>query len=112
MRNVPAFVLVALVFPAPKRRTLLGGEFCFFCPATALSPPVGRWLALIGRPPRVSAMVYASPFGCPGMGPAGAAAGGLVIIWASAGWAGAGDAGAFAARRAVRLSRAFLRFSR
>src|SRR5579864_1003195 len=33
-----------------KRQTFLRRKYCFFCVATALSPPVGRWPALPGLP--------------------------------------------------------------
>src|SRR5882672_10887147 len=46
------------IFSTQKRHTFLRRKYCFFWPATALSPPVGRWLALMGLPPpRVSAML-------------------------------------------------------
>src|SRR6266478_5177999 len=38
------------IFSTQKRQTFLRRKYCFFCVATALSPPVGLWPALPGLP--------------------------------------------------------------
>src|SRR6476646_2365416 len=38
------------IFSTQKRHTFLRRKYCFFCVATALSPPVGRCPALPGLP--------------------------------------------------------------
>src|SRR5437867_11537617 len=38
------------IFSTQKRQTFLRRKYCFFCVATALSPPVGRCAALPGLP--------------------------------------------------------------
>src|SRR5579863_9948010 len=42
---------MSLIFSTQKRQTFLRRKYCFFPTAAALSPPVGRCEAAIGRPP-------------------------------------------------------------
>src|SRR6187549_3043658 len=44
------------IFSTQNRQTFLRRKNCFLPPARALSPPVGRCEAAIGRPPLVSAI--------------------------------------------------------
>src|SRR6478735_4271983 len=44
------------IFSTQNRQTFLRRKYCFFPVAIALSPPVGRCEAAIGRPPLCSAM--------------------------------------------------------
>src|SRR5271166_1976475 len=68
------------IFSTQNRHTFLRRKYCFLV-AIALSPPVGRCDALMGRPPLVSAMgclLYSlSPDGAAGAGAAGAGAPGM-----------------------------------
>src|ERR1700680_895206 len=66
-------------FSTKKRHTFLRRKYCFLV-ASALSPPVGRCEALMGRPPLDSAMVsssysFSTGVGAPGMGAPGRGAG-------------------------------------
>src|SRR5882724_1367165 len=45
-------------FSTQNRHTFLRRKYCFLPVANALSPPVGRWDALIGLPPLCSAIVH------------------------------------------------------
>src|SRR5450755_3711132 len=100
-------------FSTQNRQTFLRRKYCFLV-AIALSPPVGRCDALMGRPPLVSAMIVPSysfagaGAGAPGMGAAWAATPGIGVE-CSPGMdgAGTGDAGL----RASLFSRALRRFS-
>src|SRR5580658_6729090 len=47
-------------FSTQKRQTFFRRKYCFFPVAIALSPPVGRWDAAIGRPPRCSGINFSS----------------------------------------------------
>src|SRR3954447_6031036 len=47
-------------FSTQNRHTFLRRKYCFLPVAIALSPPVGRCEAAIGRPPLCSAIVFLS----------------------------------------------------
>src|ERR1019366_5001611 len=49
------------IFSTQNRQTFLRRKYCFFPTAAALSPPVGRWLAAMGREPLGSGIVR-SPY--------------------------------------------------
>src|SRR5712692_3671135 len=101
------------IFSTQNRQTFLRRKYCFLV-AIALSPPVGLWDALMGRPPPLlSAMVVPSysfsppgATGTPGIGAPGRDAGSPAMACSSDGAAGADTDGA--GRRAARFSRAFL----
>src|SRR5579875_1061151 len=99
------------IFSTQKRHTFLRRKYCFFAVASALSPPVGRCEAAIGRPPFCSAIVlllsvsdYAGVSGVPGTGGGGSAG---IAGEATAAALGVGAAGL----RAARFSRSLRRFS-
>src|ERR1700694_734076 len=102
------------IFSTQKRHTFLRRKYCFLV-AIALSPPVGLWDALMGRPPPLlSAIIVASysfstATGAPAIGAQGGDADPPAMACSSDGCAGADTCGA--GRRAARFSRAFLRFS-
>src|ERR1700693_6234919 len=94
------------IFSTQNRQTFLRRKYCFLV-AIALSPPVGLWDALMGRPPPLlSAIVVPSysfstgAIGAPGMGAPGRDAGSPAIACSSDGAAGADTCGA--GRRAAR----------
>src|ERR1700737_1324070 len=104
------------IFSTQNRQTFFRRKYCFLV-AIALSPPVGLWDALMGRPPPLlSAIVVpsysfspagaAGATGTPGMGAPGRDAGSPAMACSSDGAAGADTDGA--GRRAARFSRAFL----
>src|SRR5947207_1469008 len=109
------------ILSTQNRQTFFRRKYCFLPVAIALSPPVGRCEAAIGRPPFCSGMIIflvkipsgaycglsagagdAAVAGAPGMGDPGSAG--------KDGALGGGAEGA-ARLRAARLSRALLRFS-
>src|ERR1700676_4008534 len=102
------------IFSTQNRQTFLRRKYCFLV-AIALSPPVGLWDALMGRPPPLlSAIIVASYSfstapGAPGIGAPGRDAGSPAMACSSDGCAGADTCGA--GRRAAGFFRAFLRFS-
>src|SRR5579863_2823554 len=49
------------IFSTQKRQTFLRRKYCFFPTAAALSPPVGRCEAAIGRPPPLGSGIMSSP---------------------------------------------------
>src|SRR5579875_3404115 len=96
--------------------TFLRRKYCFFPVAIALSPPVGRCDAAIGRPPRCSGMMFLlvlsgysalSGAGGAGAGCAGAGAPGAPGMGAGASEGNTGDAvtGVGGGLRAARFSR-------
>src|ERR1700691_5621035 len=50
------------IFSTQKRQTFLRRKYCFFPTAAALSPPVGRCEAAIGRPPLGSGIMSSPSF--------------------------------------------------
>src|SRR5581483_479349 len=109
--------LISSTLSTQKRHTFLRRKYCFLVVAIALSPPVGRCDAAMGRPPFCSGMMnllYAfSAAGAAGVaGVAGAPGAPGTGAGASAGNSGPAIAGAGVGAgglRAARFSRAFLR---